>query len=135
MVNSGLFLEIHNMKTNQLPQDWQPPQWHSDFGDPVVQLEHLRCFAIGLSLAIPNTKTVLETPEPGLMDVRVELPNGETAEVHSVPGVRESRNRRLAVFLWPETDDEIEEYLDSVGAAVELFEGRKGSGKASIKAG
>lgn len=108
------------MTTNQLPQDWQPPQWHPDFGDPIIQLEHLRSFAIGLLSAIPNVKAVLETPEKGLMDVRVELPNGKIVEVHSIPALGSIGYRRLAVFVSPDTVDEIEHYLDSAGAAVEF---------------
>ena len=102
------------MPTHQPPQLWRPPQWHPDHGDPGIELEHLRSFALNLLSAVPNATVVLEIPEPGLMDVRVELPCETVAEVYSVPSIasRDPVSRRLALFIHPESSQEIEIYAN-----------------------
>ena len=111
------------MPTHQPPQLWRPPQWHPDHGDPGIELEHLRSFARNLLSAVPNATVVLEIPEPGLMDVRVELPCETVAEVYSVPSIasRDPVSRRLALFIHPESSQEIEIYAESVEDASNLF--------------
>lgn len=103
------------------PEDWSPPQWHPDLGNPSVQLEHLRSFSLSLRTAVPDAVISLEIPEPGLMDVHVELPNGTSAEVHSVPCVDAPENRRLAIFFAPGTKDERELYAQTIESAVTHF--------------
>ena len=43
--------------------------------------------------AAPNATVTLETPEPGLMDVRVDLACGIVAEVYSVPSPEDETHR------------------------------------------
>ena len=109
------------MTSNQHPRLWRSPQWHPDHGDPAIELDHLRSFALALLSAVPDATAVLEIPEPGLMDVRVELPGEMVAEVYSVPHSKEEGPRRLALFLRPESADEIEVYADSVEDASNLI--------------
>jgi hypothetical protein len=109
------------MPTHQPPQLWRPPQWHPDHGDPGIELEHLRSFALNLLSAVPNATVVLEIPEPGLMGVRVELPCETVAEVYSIPSSRDPGSRRLAIFFHPESPREIEVYAESVEDASNLF--------------
>ena len=109
------------MSSNQHPKSWRSPQWHPDHGDPGIELEHLRSFALKLLSAVPDATAVLEMPEPGLMDVRVELPGETVAEVYSVPPAKNEGPRRLALFFHPESADEIEVYAESVEDASNLF--------------
>jgi hypothetical protein len=109
------------MKTHQHPQYWHSPQWHPDHGDPGIELDHLRSFALKLLSAVLDATVALEIPEPGLMDVRVELPCETVAEVYSVPSSQDEGPRRLAIFFHPESADEIEVYAESVEDAANLF--------------
>jgi hypothetical protein len=70
---------------NRSPDDWVAPDWHSDFGDPVVELVHLRAFASQLLATLSSTCVSLELPEPGLMYVRVQTAGGTTSAVYSIP--------------------------------------------------
>jgi hypothetical protein len=103
------------------PQSWHSPQWHPDHGDPAIELEHLRSFAVALLSAVPEATAILEVPEPGLMDVRVGLARGMVAEVYSVPSMEDEGQRRFAIFLCPDTVDESEVYAESVEDASNLF--------------
>jgi hypothetical protein len=69
------------MDPTQDPHVWQSPHWHPDHGDPEVELGHLRSFALRLLSDVPTATAILETPEPGVMDVRVELACETEAEV------------------------------------------------------
>lgn len=109
------------MTTFDSPRNWSVPAWHPDFGDAHVQLEHLRGFSLSLQSVVPNARVTLETPEPGLMDVHVELPDGTVAEVHSVPCEHVAEKRRLALFFQPETKDERELYAETIESAVRCF--------------
>jgi hypothetical protein len=109
------------MASDPHPRLWRTPQWHPDHGDPAIELDHLRSFALALLSAVPDATAVLEVPEPGLMDVRVDLPCGMVAEVYSVPSLKEEGSRRLALFLRPESVDEIEVYAESAEDASNLF--------------
>ena len=109
------------MKSQQSPQSWHAPQWHLDHGDPVIELEHLRSFALKLVDTVPEATAILEVPEPGLMDVRVELARGLVAEVYSVPSLEDQRQRRFAIFLCPDTENESEIYAESPEDASNLF--------------
>jgi hypothetical protein len=95
-------------------------------GDAVVELEHLRAFSLLLQSTVADAIVNLETPEPGLMDVLVELPDGIVAEVHSVPRTDALEKRRMAMFFWPGTTDEKEVYAESIESAVAYFAGIKG---------
>jgi hypothetical protein len=108
------------MKAHQQPEDWHAPPWHPDHGDASAELEHLRAFAQKLLSHAPNITVALETPEPGLMDLRVLSSSGIIAEVHSVPTGDGENHRRLAIFLRPDTGDEIEVYSESVEDAANL---------------
>lgn len=103
------------------PQSWHPPRWHADHGDPAIELDHLRSFAVKLLSAVPTATATLEVPEPGLMDVRVELARGMVAEVYSVPSLEDEGQRRFAIFLCPDTAGESEVYAESAEDASRLF--------------
>jgi len=109
------------MDPTQELQAWRAPDWHPDHGDPEIELGHLRSFAVKLLSAVPNAAVTLETPEPGLMDVRVELACGTVAEVYSVPSSEDERHRRFAVFLCPDTARESEIYAQTPEDASNLF--------------
>ena len=109
------------MEENIPPSDWRPPQWHADFGNPMLQLEPLKAFAGRLMLAEPKTILTLEAPEPGLLYVRGEFPNEKVFEVYSVPSLEHSGTRRLAVFVNPDTGEEVEKYFDLVDEAIEFI--------------
>ncbi len=109
------------MNSHQHPQLWVSPQWHSDHGDPEIELEHLRAFALNLVSAVPDASVALESPEPGLMDVRVELGRGIVAEIYSVPSPEDQSHRRLAIFCCPDTPNESEVYAESIEDAANLF--------------
>ena len=102
-------------------QAWHRPDWHPDYGDPEIELGHLRSFALKLLSAVPNATVTLETPEPGLMDMRVELACGTVAEVYSVPSPGDEKHRRFAVFLCPDSATESEIYAESAEDASNLF--------------
>jgi len=109
---------------NVSPQDWNPPQWHPDFGDPKVEFEQLRARAIELlsddaefrrfqDLPSPYPrlypraapiKVTLETPEPGLMFLRIESDN-QIAEVYSVLELH-GEGRRLEWDITPEIESD-----------------------------
>jgi hypothetical protein len=76
---------------------------------------------VKLLSAVPAATATLEVPEPGLMDVRVELARGMVAEVYSVPSLEDEGQRRFAIFLCPDTVAESEVYAESVEDASNLF--------------
>lgn len=96
----------------QAPEYWQPPDWHADYGNPAEELEELHSLAIALSVASPNVTITLENPEPGLIELRVEFPDGVTAEIHSIPSTQDKGRRRFAIFVSPDSQDEIEQYSE-----------------------
>jgi hypothetical protein len=102
----------------QSPCDWSPPKWHPDFGDPALELDDLKEFSLLLLSMVSNATVTLETPEPGLMDVRIDLDDGRVAEVHSVQCANMPKKRRLALFLAPGTSNEEEIYAESIPSAV-----------------
>jgi hypothetical protein len=108
----------------QSPRNWNPPTWHSDFGDPNLEFEHLKAFSTALLSVQPNATVGLETPEPGLMDVHVQLPDGMVAEVYSVQNVEDPGKRRLAIFLAPGSSEEEEIYADTIPSALSHFRER-----------
>jgi hypothetical protein len=122
------------MDATQNHQIWHAPDWHPDHGDSVVELAHLRSFAQTLSAAVPSATITLETPEPCLMDVRVELAGGTLAEVYSVPSPEDEPHRRFAIFLCPGTASESEVYAETPEDASNLFallSSSSGNGSAS----
>jgi hypothetical protein len=109
------------MNPSESPRTWRAPNWHSDLGDAVVQLEHLREFSLRLLSIMPSANVSLEIPEPGVMDVQVQLVDGTKAEVHSVPSLEIPEKQRFAVFFSPGTADENEVYALSIECAVRHF--------------
>ncbi len=103
------------------PLSWECPHWHPDYGDNRQEFEQLRSFALLLLSSLSAAKVELEMPEPGLVDVRVVLPNGIIAEVYSVDSCEASGQRRLALYFSPDTSAEEEVYADSVEIAVDRF--------------
>ena len=99
------------------PETWVAPDWHPDFGDAKAELDHLRAFAVALLAAIPDANVELELPEPGLMNLAVDLPNGTSAEIYSVSNDRPD-GRRYGIFLEPGTDGECEIYQVAIDDAV-----------------
>lgn len=99
---------------------WPVPEWHKDFGDTRVELEHLRALGIALLEALPDAHVDLELPEPGLMNLVVEMPDGSSAEVYSV-AANTPGQRRYGVFFAPGTPDEREVYHELVENAVKCF--------------
>lgn len=115
------------MKESQSPRTWRSPDWHADFGDPALELEHLREFSLLLLAVLPNATVTLEIPEPGLMYVHIQLEDGTVAEVHSVPFLEIPEKRRLAIFFAPGTSTEEEIYAESIDSAVNHFSKRLNS--------
>jgi hypothetical protein len=104
--------------------EWNPPDWHPDWGDPRIELEHLKEFSLRLVSVIPTVSLTLETPEPGLMTVCVRSKDGKVAEVHSIASADSPKKRRLALFFTPGTPNEEEVYADSIDCAVGYFSAR-----------
>ena len=109
------------MNLNQSPSNWVSPQWHSDCGDPAIELEHLRIFAITLTEVIPNIQISLELPEPGLMLLEIKLPNGVSLETYSNPSTIREGCQRLELFVFYEPNTEIEKCFEEVNEAVEFL--------------
>lgn len=104
------------MIDSQFPNNWVIPVWHPDLGDAKAELEHLRTLALAICRTIPRSSVELETPEPGLMNLRITLSNGNLAEVYSLPD--EFGKRRFALFLSPGMPSEKELYTSSVQEAL-----------------
>lgn len=100
------------MTTLDPTEEWVPPQWHPDFGDASVELERLRSLAIATRTAMPGVTFALEIPEPGIIELAAVLRNGNTVKLLSVPA-HERGSSRFAIFLHPNSLNEIEEYRDS----------------------
>lgn len=109
------------MITYKSPQEWQPPQWHADFGDSTAELEHLREIAIAISRVTHNVEICLDISEPGVMQLQFRISDSVHAEIHSIPVLQKCGDRRFAIFVSPGTSAEMEEYFDSVGNAVEFI--------------
>ena len=107
-------------KKSEEPQRWPVPDWHTDFGDAQAEIEHLRALAEPLLAVVPGAKVVLETPEPGLMNLAVELPDVTLAEVHSVRAGGNDE-RKFGLFFAPDTEAEQEIYADNLADALSHF--------------
>lgn len=103
------------------PEDWKAPQWHADYGDPCVEIERLRSLAIAIRNAMPEVKFTLEVPEPGIVELTAILTNGSPAKLLSVSSTRSRESDRYAIFLYPDSPEEIEEYRDSVDDVVSFL--------------
>ena len=106
------------IKKNLQPELWAVPEWHADFGDATAELEHLRALAAALLLASPGVHIELETPEPGLMNLEIEFPDGERAEVYSLSCDSTHNQCRYALFLSPGTPHERECYSETIEGGV-----------------
>jgi hypothetical protein len=106
------------IKKRPEPEVWPAPEWHPDFGDAKSELEHLRSFPTALLANIPEAQVELELPEPGLMSVAVQMPNGSSAEVYSVASIGSPGQRRYGLFLAPDTPNEREVYEDALESSV-----------------
>ena len=100
------------------PRTWIAPNWHADFGDTAVEVEHLKEFSLLAMTVMPNATVRLEILEPGLMTVQMQLENESPVEIHSIPALHAPDKRRFAIFLSPGTSAEEEVYADSVNSAV-----------------
>ncbi len=109
------------MSIHTSPSDWTAPQCHSDFSDLTLEFSDLQSLAAAILKANPSVRVGLETPEDGLIDLRVECQNGRSAEVYSVPCPKQESRRRFAVFMLPETEDESESYFETVDSACEFL--------------
>ena len=127
MASFGPAWGIDDMTTEASPEYWQAPEWHEDFGDPRIELEELRSLAIAIRNSVPGVSLQLETPEPGLMELLIDLPNKEIVEVHSIATSLAAEGRRFAIFVSPETTDEIEYYSNSVVDALRFIRERTAS--------
>lgn len=121
MVSFGPSWGIDNMKLESSPEDWKAPEWHEDFGDPRIELEHLRSLAIAIRNSVPGVSLCLETLEPGLLELRVGLPNNANVEVHSIAKSHFAGERRFAIFVLSERMNENEYYTDSVAGALHFI--------------
>ena len=108
-------------KKTQQPPPWPALNWHSDFGGTRSEVEHLEAFATALLARMPQARIELETPEPGLMYLGVQLPDGRLAEVYSTATGDRSEARRYGLFLGPGTDGERELYSESIDCIVRHF--------------
>jgi hypothetical protein len=111
------------IKKNVQPEVWPVPAWHPDFGDASAELEHLRSFAMVLLAIVPDAHVELEAPEPGLMNLAVELPDGSSAEVYSISSGNPPSERRYGLFLAPGTPNEREIYEDAIENAMNCLTG------------
>lgn len=93
------------------PEQWTPPVWHEDFGDPQPELERLRLLALGLHAEGLSCR--LDCYEPGYM--RVEVFKGEL-QVAEYCMVGAPRVARYAVFVG-RGSDQTEWYSDSADNA------------------
>ena len=109
------------MKNNLPPHDWVAPNWHADFGNAMLELEPLRAFSCELLLTEPNAILMIETPEPGLLYVRGQMPNEKVFEVYSVSSLENIGSRRFAIFLIVGDNEPVEKYFNSVDEAVEFL--------------
>jgi hypothetical protein len=130
MANSGQSSEIDldgkTMTDSQLPSAWIAPEWHSDFADATLELDHLKEFSTCLLSAAPDLKVTLDMPEPGLLYVQVDIGDETKAEIYSVPSPASPGSRRFAIFFDPGTVNEEEVYADSADNAVSQFKSRLG---------
>lgn len=111
------------IKRKLQPDVWPVPEWHPDFGDAKIELEHLRSFATALLAKMPEANVELEVPEPGLMNLTVQIPGGEAAEVYSVASSSSGEQRRYGLFFAPGAPDEREVYEDTLEKAVSQLTG------------
>ena len=111
--------ELIMSKTNS-PISWQAPAWHPDFGDPQIELDHLREVAFKLLELSPGCSIVLETPEPGVIYIEVTRSDAAKAEIHSVSSGCSLDTRRYGIFIAPDTSEEIEEYAESPDHAARI---------------
>lgn len=100
------------------PDKWISPKWHPDYGDPVAELDRLRSLAIAIQDAIPGVRFILDTTEPGLIEVTVILKNDTSIRLLSVPAANGFGTNRYAMFIYPDSPDEIEIYFDSIEASL-----------------
>ena len=117
------------MKNNVSPNDWVAPSWHADFGNPMLELEPLRTFSCRLLRAEPNVILAIETPEPGLLYVRGQLPNGNVFEVYSVLSLEYIGSRLLAIFMIEGNFEEEEAYFNSANEATAFLVTQSPKGK------
>jgi hypothetical protein len=110
------------MIKSQSPMNWDPPDWHPDFGNAKVECEHLRKLALTVLSTIPQSKVELMVPEPGLMILQIVTPNGMEAEAYSLCTAKETEDRRYGLFLSPGTPREQESYADSVSQAIRILQ-------------
>ena len=109
------------MTLNNSPHAWIMPQCHTDFVNLPKEFQELKSLAIAVVNAIPKARVILETPEPGLVNVKIELPSNKDVEVHSVPVPGQIGKLRFAVFISPETSEESEIYFESVDSACDFL--------------
>ena len=78
-------LEQDERVSDQDPNQWEAPTWHSDFGDPTYELESLRKFCIELKKKHAQYEVQLDCFEEGFMKVDISLGKfGKIAEIHVV---------------------------------------------------
>lgn len=99
------------------PQSWQAPDWHPDFG-AAPEFNQLKAFGVALLDAARDFVIQFHAPEPGLMYVQVQSSSGAIAEVYSAEISRNSSERQLAIFVFPDTNREAEIQTDSIDDAV-----------------
>ena len=111
------------MNTRPSPLTWAVPDWHPDYGDAGVELEHLRSLALALPNVVPGAVINLEMPEPGLMYLSIEQQGVIVAEVYSSEIKRGQSNRRFGLFMWRKgvEDDEVEKYADTLDEVLGFF--------------
>lgn len=112
------------MSSDDLFKNWPIPVWHPGFGDPAVELKHLRRLAVRVLQLVPDAQISLDIPEPGLMVMQICSGNCNRVEVYSVPEIAHVRKRRFAIFVAPGTENELEAYESSVSDAAHLIAAR-----------
>ena len=106
------------MTTFSSPESWTPPIWHPDYGNPEVEIDRLRSVAIAIRDAMPSVRFSLEIPEPGIIEVTVHMMNDVTAKLLSATTSNECSESRYAIFIHPDSHDEIEQYFYNINEIV-----------------
>ena len=107
-----------SLETAASPLVWERPEWCSQFPGADAEFEELRELAVALQRCEPSLKVRLRLPEPGLMYLAVGARPPHVAEVYSVESPEPAGGRLLAIYAFPETDDETEGCEDSIPGAV-----------------
>ena len=109
------------MKSDPDPSKWIVPDWHPDWGDAALELNHLRVFAQAMTASQQHLSVSLIVAEPGLMYVQILRGERVVLECYSVVPIENTpAQRRYGLFFFPNCDQEEEIYAESVEEAMKI---------------